>query len=244
MKNRSPACERQSCWHKEGTGRPEAQKEHKVLNDMIQLFACRPCLLIQFDLSSSKLPLKIFLHSQAELHVSQLLPAVAWADGSPNYFYYVLKNRQNGSTVLIFIFGLYCLIQEKDMQLWKLFIVFKHKGRENNTMNPHTHFPLVTINILPTSFYLSPQICCFCFSWNILKQNQDKTSCHSTPKLFSTDFWLIRTLPIYLCLYNHYTIIKPLENCQVFITIKHVNISYFLDCLKVVSLQLVVLFSI
>lgn len=66
MKNRSPACERQSCWHEEGTGRPEAQKEHKVLTDMIQLFACRPCLLIQFDLSSSKLPLKIFLCSQAE----------------------------------------------------------------------------------------------------------------------------------------------------------------------------------
>lgn len=30
MKTLPPACERQSCWHKEWTGRPEAQREHEV----------------------------------------------------------------------------------------------------------------------------------------------------------------------------------------------------------------------
>lgn len=50
-----------------------------------------------------------------------------------------------------------------------------HNGRESNRMNTHTHFPSAAIDILPILFYLSPQICYFCFSWNILKQNQ--TSC-------------------------------------------------------------------
>lgn len=89
MKNWSPACERQSCWHKEGTGRPEAQKEHKVLTDMIQLFVCRQCLLIQFDLSSSN----NFCVPKQSLHMSQVLPA----DGSQITFTLALKPGKVGA---------------------------------------------------------------------------------------------------------------------------------------------------
>lgn len=130
MKDQPPACERQSCWHKEGTGGPEAQKKQKVphLYDPTVYMQA-----VSFNSIRSQL-LKAATQNisvpKPSLHVSQLLPVVACADASPNYFYYVLKYRQSGTAVLHFIFGLYFLFQEKPTQFFKLVIVFKSSQRQ------------------------------------------------------------------------------------------------------------------
>ena len=156
-----------------GARRGLAGQKHKrnikSFIDMIQLFVCRTCLLIQFDLSSSKLTLKIFLCSQAGLpHVTA--PSCHSMCWSLSKLLLLGKARvQSYSLFLDCNFP----IQENWMLFLKLFIMFKHthKGRIINEPQWTHHSPSIIIDILQILFHLSSQLCCFCFSWNILKHN-------------------------------------------------------------------------
>lgn len=108
MKNRPPACERQICWHKEGTGRPEAQKEHKVphRDDPTVCMQAMSFNSIRSQLLKAAAQNIAGSPGRASAPRITVLPAMACADDCPNYFYYVLKSRQSEKAALYFIWGL------------------------------------------------------------------------------------------------------------------------------------------
>ena len=151
---------RESCWHKDGTGRPEVQKEQKVPH-WYDPTVCRPYLLIQFDLSSSKLPLKIFLCSQAASTChSSFLP---WHVLMPLQITFTMSLNLGKVRVKSYSSFLDCNFPLQEKQT-KLFIMYKHTQKYNNQwtlMNKpffNNHWPFTSLvsfispNMLPLFF--------------------------------------------------------------------------------------------
>lgn len=174
MKNWPPACERQSCWHRVESGRPEAQKEHKVPHwyhpticmQAMSFNSVRSQLLKAAAQNISVFPSRASTcHSSCVLGMGRCLFM---------FFYYFLKYRQSGNAVLLYFWIVFSYSRKANVIFKSFYCV--HKDKENKitntdeptpfSFNNHQYFTNMVSSI-------SSNLLFWFFSWNILKQNQD-----------------------------------------------------------------------